>query len=65
MTLLIVWMSTHRALLSGLLALSTWVAAYYVYLRYDVRKYFHARRPHHWSVDMAAKTSKGGTPTPR
>jgi hypothetical protein len=63
MTTLIVWISAHRALLSGLLALSTWVAAYYWYLKSDLRNYFHHRRPHNWSVDMVSKTGKGGRPT--
>jgi hypothetical protein len=63
MVLLSIWVSQHRNWLYGIIAMSLWVAAYWVYLKGDFHNYFKSRRPHHWSVDMVTKTTKGGRPT--
>ena len=60
MTYLMLWISVHRFWLMGLVALCTWTMANYWYWRRDIQRIKRERKPHSWSVDMAAKTTKGG-----
>lgn len=57
---LMLWLSVHRFWLMGLVAFSTWAAANYWYWRGDFKRMRRENRAHSWSVDMAAKTGKGG-----
>ncbi len=54
------WLQEQRFWLLGVFALSFWVAANYWYFRRDIARIRRENKPHTWSVDMAAKTGKGG-----
>ncbi len=54
------WIAEHERWLLGILALSIWVFANYWYLRRDIARMKRENVPHSWSVNMAAKTGKGG-----
>ncbi len=56
----VIWISVHRSLLFAIVCFSLWGGAQWWYLRYDIRNYLNSRKPHNWSVDMEAKTGKGG-----
>ena len=60
MTFVMMWVSEHRGWLLGAVALFFWVAANYWYFRGDIARIKRENKPHSWSVDMAAKTGKGG-----
>jgi len=65
MRMAIVWISLHRNYFIAVLGLSFWVAANYWYFRRDIYHFRQQRKPHHWAVDMAAKTSRGGKNAPK
>ncbi len=54
------WISEHQGWLLGGLALFFWVLANYWYFRRDIARSRRENVAHSWSVDMAAKTGKGG-----
>ncbi len=56
----VIWMSVHRSAILAVTCLCLWLFADYWYLRFDIKKFFLARKPRKWSVDMATKTSEGG-----
>jgi hypothetical protein len=60
MTYLLIWASEHSTPLLLCAGLSLWVAAYYWYFKDDWTRFWRERRPHKWSVDMEAKTARGG-----
>ena len=60
MTYMKFWVSEHQGLLLGSLAFVLWLFANYWYLRRDIARIRRENVPHTWSVDMAAKTGKGG-----
>ena len=60
MRLLSIWMAEHRQLLIGLVALLLWVSTNYWYFRRDIERIRRERRARTWSVDLEAKTGKGG-----
>ncbi len=55
-----IWVSEHRGWLLAGVALFFWVMANYWYFRRDIARIKRESMPHSWSVDMAAKTGKGG-----
>jgi len=48
-------LNEHRTLVTWMLALVMWVAAYSLYFRNMARRWFFRGRAHNWSIDMAAK----------
>jgi len=58
--MLSIWILAHRTGIFGFACLGIWGLANYIYLRFDIKKWRQQRRPHKWSVDMAAKTGTGG-----
>ena len=60
MRYLSIWMSEHRQLLMGTIALTLWLGTNWWYFRHDIRRILRERRAHSWSVDLQEKTGKGG-----
>ncbi len=56
----LLWVSVHRGVILAAIAALFWTSAVYMYFRGDIARYRHERRARPWSVDMVAKTSKGG-----
>ena len=54
------WLLEHRGLLVAMVAASLWITATYWYWRRDIARMRRDNQPHSWSVNMAARTSKGG-----
>ena len=48
-------LNEHRNLVTWLLALCVWCAAYGLYFRHMVARWFGRGRAHNWSIDMASK----------
>ena len=59
------WASEHRGWLMAAICLFLWAFANYWYFRRDIARIKRENMPHSWSVDMAAKTGKGGRKTVR
>ena len=55
MLYLILLLNEHRMLVMWLLALMMWVAAYGLYFRNMIRRWFSRGQKHSWSIDMATK----------
>ncbi len=54
------WISENRMWFMAGTAAFLWAFANYWYLRGDIARLKRENKAHSWSVDMAAKTSKGG-----
>ncbi len=57
---LMIWEATHRTLLWGSSAAILWVAAWYWYLRGDIRMLISRRSAQRWKVDMSTRTVVSG-----
>ena len=55
MLYILLLLNEHRTLVTWMLALVMWVAAYSLYFRNMARRWFFRGRAHNWSIDMAAK----------
>ncbi len=55
MLYIILLLNEHRTLVMWLFALTIWVAAYSIYFRHMVRRWFGRGQRHSWSIDMASK----------
>ncbi len=55
MLFIILWLNEHRNLVMWLMALVMWVAAYALYFRNIVVRWFRHGQKHSWSVNLATK----------
>jgi hypothetical protein len=60
MTYLLIWASEHSTVILLIAGFSLWVAAYYWYFKDEWATYRRQGKAHKWSVDMEAKTARGG-----
>jgi hypothetical protein len=55
MEMVMIWISVHKNLVYGIIAIGLWVVANYIYFRRDIAAYRARRRPHVWEVDMKSR----------